>query len=226
MSYADRTTTHSSSRTIVFATVAGIHALVLYGLVTGLGGAYIERVATVFRTTNYPVDPPSPPPTAEPEQKMPNQADTVITTPRAPIPLPDTGQRPYFEQPPFALPQSGPGDDEVVVLPELKPTPLPSGKPTPARPRNAPASWVTTDDYPTRELRDGVEGVVGFELTIGADGKVEGCRVTNSSGSPGLDAATCKYVRRQARFEPATDANGTKVPGTYASRVNWVIPKD
>ena len=41
----------------------------------------------------------------------------------------------------------------------------------------------------------------------------------------GLDRATCDNVARRARFEPATDASGANVAGSYANNIRWVIPK-
>ena len=78
-----------------------------------------------------------------------------------------------------------------------------------------------TDD----DLREGNQGVTQFTLTIGADGKVQSCMVTASSGFPGLDKATCDNVSRRARFEPATDGSGNRVGGTYSNRIRWEIPQ-
>jgi protein TonB len=68
------------------------------------------------------------------------------------------------------------------------------------------------------------EGTTGFRVTIGVDGRVIDCTVTQSSGHDDLDAATCTNVKRRARFEPAV-RNGEKVQGTYSNRVRWQIPK-
>lgn len=39
--------------------------------------------------------------------------------------------------------------------------------------------------------------------------------------------ATCKYVTRRARFEPASNGDGEKVTGAYSGTIRWVIiPKD
>lgn len=227
MSYLDRNSANRSNRTIVLATVAGIHALALYGLMTGLGGQYVDQVVTTITGSNIPIAPP-PPPTTEPPKKV-EPTDTRVTVTRDPIGLPPMTDRPLMEPTVMVLPpMPGPTRPDFVQLPELKiiPSPTPTGTPKLARPRNAPANWVTTNDYPTTELRNGVQGAVGFEVAIGTDGSVERCRITSSSGSAGLDAATCRYVTRRARFEPATDASGAKVNGTYSSKVTWVIPKD
>jgi protein TonB len=85
---------------------------------------------------------------------------------------------------------------------------------------------VTTDDYPTADIRAGHTGTVRFRVGIDASGRVTDCTVTQSSGYAGLDAATCRNVTRRARFDAASDAMGEKVAGTYDGTIRWVIPQD
>lgn len=92
-------------------------------------------------------------------------------------------------------------------------------------PLGNPGTWVTTADYPADALREGREGVVGFALDIGTDGVPVACRITQSSGLPALDEATCVLTRERARFRAASDATGKPVVGQFASRVRWEIPK-
>ena len=49
--------------------------------------------------------------------------------------------------------------------------------------------------------------------------------MTRSTGNGQLDAATCRYIERRARFEPATDESGAKVIGSYTGTVKWEIPE-
>jgi protein TonB len=109
------------------------------------------------------------------------------------------------------------------------PAPVPAAprvQPKQPSPKGNPANWATTNDYPTRALREEREGTTGFRVTVGPDGRVTGCSVTSSSGSPDLDDATCANVTRRARFNPATDGEGQPTSGSYSNRVRWVIPKD
>jgi protein TonB len=82
---------------------------------------------------------------------------------------------------------------------------------------------VTPQDYPLSALRAGHEGTVRFELTIGTDGRVTGCRITESSGYSDLDRATCRLMEKRARFQPARDANGNPVEDTYRSFLDWKL---
>ncbi len=117
------------------------------------------------------------------------------------------------------------GDDASTAPYPDRVSAAPSG-PSPAMPRGNPASWSTTNDYPTRALREERSGTTSFRVTIGPDGRVTDCVIVGSSGSPDLDQATCSNVTRRARFTPATDAEGNPTTGSYASRIRWLIPAD
>jgi protein TonB len=160
---------------------------------------------------------PIPPPPKPPTDPITNR------DPRPPLPIPPIAGPIGDPLPPIPLP-TGP-----VATPEADPPPLP--KPTPVftarapKPKNAPGGWATPNDYPSRDLREGNQGVTQFTLTIGVDGRVQSCTVTASSGFPGLDKATCDNVSRRARFEPAIDGSGNRVTGTYSNRIRWQIPQ-
>lgn len=119
------------------------------------------------------------------------------------------------EQPEIAETYSPDASLPPPTAPE--PEPLP-----PIAPATNPGTWVTTNDYPSRALREEREGTTAFRLDVGIDGKVTGCTVTASSGHADLDAAACKALQRRARFEPITDGGG---PASWTSRVRWTIPK-
>lgn len=93
-----------------------------------------------------------------------------------------------------------------------------------AKPKGNPGTWATANDYPSRALQQEREGTTGFSVTVGPDGRVADCVITESSGSSDIDEATCSNVQRRARFEPALDANGNPTTGKYANRVRWQIP--
>ena len=111
-----------------------------------------------------------------------------------------------------------------IVEPPIS-QPTPSFVPRSARPSNDRAGWATTSDYPSRDLREGNQGITGFKLIVGESGRVENCIVTKSSGFVGLDEATCKHVPRRAKFKPATDGSGQPTTGEYTGQIRWVIPE-
>ncbi|MCW3837865.1 energy transducer TonB [Sphingomonas canadensis] len=94
-----------------------------------------------------------------------------------------------------------------------------------AVPAGSPGGWVTNDDYPAAARRADIEGIVGFTLSIGPDGRVSGCRVDSSSGHQVLDDATCALLTERARFHPARDSNGQPVTGHWDSRFRWMLER-
>ena len=224
MAYAERVP--GRNKTLVVITVAGLHGMALYGLITGLGVEYYDRVATVLTGTNIPVEPTPPPPQPVPSEtavtprtvqtSRPSHID-VLPGPLAPT---DTNwiDMPIKPVPPTTIDPPGPTASATPDKPLFTPRAV--------RPRGNPALWVSTDDYPGASLRRGEQGSVRFELAVGTDGRVTGCQVTASSGSADLDAATCRFVSKRARFDPATDGTGARVAGSYKGSIRWVIPRD
>lgn len=94
------------------------------------------------------------------------------------------------------------------------------------RPRGNPGLWVTTDDYPSRALREEREGVVTVQLGVGPSGRAFTCGIRLSSGSVDLDEAACRNIIRRARFEPELDGNGQARVALWPIAVRWAIPSD
>lgn len=214
MSYADQSM--SSNRVIAFIAVALIHIVMGYALVTGL--AYegykkvIQRVTAVDIKEEVKKEPPPPPKKLDikpPPIVVPPPKINVTVTPQV------------FE----TVREPPPAPPPIVFAPPAAPPP-PRFSPKGAVPKGNPGSWATTNDYPSRALREERAGTTGFRVSVGADGRVTDCSVTSSSGHGDLDAAACENIRRRARFTPAMDGEGQPTTGTYANRVRWVIPKD
>jgi protein TonB len=78
-------------------------------------------------------------------------------------------------------------------------------------------------DYPTppggRQIRRGHDVVI--ELTVGPDGRVTACRVTDPSPDPEADAITCRLAAERFVFRPRLDANGQPTTGRYRWRQRW-----
>jgi len=110
----------------------------------------------------------------------------------------------------------------VMTMPPAVPPPPPKPQPPGSRllPIN-PGSWVSNDDYPSLGLRENMQGMVRFTLTVEPTGRVSGCQVDKSSGWPVLDRTTCALMQRRARFAPATDSAGMPIAATYTNRFRW-----
>lgn len=114
----------------------------------------------------------------------------------------------------------------AILLALTAPALAAGGNPKPAVPLANPGDWVSSNDYPPAALREELEGVSRFIVTIDPNGLVENCRISVSSGSAELDAATCRLVTDRARFEPARNNRGKPTTGSWASSVRWQIPND
>jgi len=84
---------------------------------------------------------------------------------------------------------------------------------------------VTSDDYPSRALREERQGTVGVRLAIGPDGRTTNCTVTSSSGHGDLDAEACRLLMRRAKFKPAVGTDGQPMVDSWSSRFVWRIPE-
>ncbi|WP_226016156.1 energy transducer TonB [Novosphingobium sp. FKTRR1] len=219
MAYADQQM--SGNKITALIIVAVLHVVVGYALVTGLAYSAFKKIKEVTTAVKIDEDKPPPPPPPPPKTDMPPPPPIVAPPPpisfNAPAPQIQTVAAP---PPPTPLPPP------PVALPPTPAPPPPRFTPKAAVAKGRPGEWVTSNDYPSRALREEREGVTGFRLSIGTDGKVTNCEITKSSGSPDLDQATCDNLRRRGRFNAATDGDGNPTAGVYASSVRWQIPKE
>lgn len=87
---------------------------------------------------------------------------------------------------------------------------------------------ISANDYPQSALRRGEQGVVGIRFTVSPQGVMEGAELVRSSGSRTLDEATLRIIKsristRYPSFEPARDANGYPIRGTYDNEFTWSL---
>ncbi len=209
--------------------VGSIHALLGVGLVIGLTFTGVITVPTHIDVINVDrkEDPEIPPP--PPDETV---VDDSFVKPVAPIPPLDLGNRPPVETDVFdsADPLEPTG---LVAGPTPLPTfaaPLPTPSASPsfaaigARPRNSQSGWITNDDYPRAGITRQLEGTARYRLIVGSNGRVDACEITASTGHQVLDAATCRLIERNARFDAAKDETGRTVVGTFTGQVTWQIP--
>ena len=217
MAYADQEV--SGNRIAAFVVVALLHVALGYALVTGLAYEGVKNIVKKVTTVDIKKDEPKkePPP---PPKKVAAPPPIVAPPPKINVSVAPPPVQTVVTPPPVA-----------PVVPVLAPPapvapPPPRVQPKQATAKGNPGNWATTNDYPTRALREEREGTTSFRVTVGPDGRVTSCEITGSSGSDDLDNATCSNVTRRARFNPATDGEGNPTSGSYSNRVRWVIPKD
>lgn len=212
MAYADQQM--SGNKIIAIIIVALIHVALGYALITGL--AYnavkkaIERVTTVDIEEEVPEEEEPPPPPPD---------EIVPPPPVAPPPPINVSVAP----PPIQTVQTPP--PPAPVVPIARPAPPPAPPPPPSKARGVTpdglARWSARiqENYPPRAVRDEIEGRVGVRVTVGPNGRVADCTVTSSSGSSILDDAACSGMRSYARFNPAWDAAGNPISGSYTTTI-------
>lgn len=216
MAYADQEM--SGNKIAAFVIVALIHVVVGYALVTGLAYEGIKQVVKKVTTVDIKKEEPKKEPPPPPKQAA---APPIV----APPPKINVSVAP----PPVQTVTTPPPVAPVVPIiapPAPVPAPAPKFQPKQAQPKGRSTEWVTTNDYPSRALREEREGTTRFRLTVGPDGRVAGCEITGSSGSPDLDQAACANLQRRGRFTPATDGEGQPTTGYYSNAVRWQIPKE
>ncbi|WP_156347843.1 energy transducer TonB [Sphingomonas sp. Leaf231] len=222
MTYAAHT--DNSRRLGTIAGVAAIHGLLGYVFISGMAASFMEKVTDPFTVRNIPIETPPPlsvpkPPTLD--KVLPQQPTVAPPTPIVMPTMPTDVGSPVVVVPlPPLTGTFGPGT--VTVDPPVLPRAASQAAGVAARGNRN--DWISTDDYPPSALRAGEQGVVGIALRIAADGRIDSCTVTESSGHATLDQATCRLYQRRARFTPARDDGGTPIIGTFNDRVRWQLP--
>lgn len=205
---------------VAIVIVVLLHAVLGYAFVTGLAFNVVKKAAedlNVFDVEDEPPppeeEPPPPPPQKEIEPPPVVTPPPIVQTNTAPPPQIVTVNRPPPPSPPTP----------VAAPPPPPPAPVVSKA---AGAKGNPANWITNDDYPPSAIRAGAQGTTGISWDINAEGRVENCVVTSSSGNSDLDRAACASLTRRARYTPAVDQAGNPIRTKSSRRVRWVLPED
>lgn len=224
------------------ALIAVLHVAALAGLARLLAPEFttqaLDRAASLVTVTiTAPPDPePTPSPTpslaAEPElgaagEEGRRATPREVAAPEAPLPRPQVAPRAAsigIENTSGAAEQGegtgaggegdGPGSGRAGSGQggsAARPLELISGRIDNAR------------DYPTppggRQVRRGHDVII--ELTVGTDGRVSACRVTDPSPDPEADAITCRLATERFVFRPRLNDRGEPVTGIYRWQQRW-----
>ncbi len=102
---------------------------------------------------------------------------------------------------------------QSVPLPPVRPVPMLAER----NPRPATAGRVGAVDIPQAAKDEGHNGSATYVATVGADGKLIGLALKESSMSPAVDAAV-KARAEALRYFAATDKDGIRIQGTVEVR--------
>jgi periplasmic protein TonB len=199
-------------RAIAFATIAGLHALAIGLILSGLGRTAVQMVfadiqGDVFDEPKSDSPPPPPP-------EAPTFENAVV----------DLGPLPDID---FTDVDDGAGTALTGAITE---TPTPAAQP--AAPSPLPIRLVgrhrlpnTEDYYPAAKIREGIEGTSVVKMCVDADGKATGEPIVlQSSGDAGLDLGA-QHVVRDGRFARAIQGE-RYVPNCYSFRVIFKMRRD
>ena len=218
MAYADQQM--SGNKVVSIIIVAIIHVLIGYLLISGLAISAVKEV--VERVTTVDIE--EPPPPEEPDEPPPEQPqETAPPPPVAPPPPISIAPAPPPIQTQPTIPRPAP---PALLIPPPAPV-APPAPPPPSLARGASTRgerrWAARiqENYPSRALREEIEGTVGVRVTVTPDGRAANCQVTASSGSSILDDAACRGMERYARFNPALNDAGNPTTGSYATRITY-----
>lgn len=215
MAYADQQMGGSRVTSIII--VAVIHVAIGYLLISGLAISAVKQV--VERVTTVDIEEPEPP--EEIEEPPPPPEDAPPPPPVAPPPPINIAPAPPpIQTQPTPPPPAPPAPIIAPPAPVAPPPPPSLARGASTRNERRWASRIQ-ENYPSRALREEVEGTVGVRVTVTDKGRATNCQVTASSGSSVLDQAACRGMERYARFNPALDAQGNETSGTYSTRITY-----
>ena len=183
------------------AIVIALHALVAYGIVSGLGTRMVTKVTEAVETKIIEEVKPPPPPDVPPPPPPPE-----MKAPPPPFIPPVEVQ---VQQPP--PPQNTISNTTTVkpatnvLAPPAPPAPTaPPAPPSQGTTRTAAVADVNTckPEYPPKSLRNEETGTSVISFLIGVDGRVIDSKVTKSSGFRDLDRAAQSALGK-CQFKPA-----------------------
>jgi protein TonB len=212
MSYAQKKQLSGNPALSVFLTIVVVGSL-LYAIITGLAYNVIKEAAQNLKTFDVeeqpppPQKPPPPPPKNVPEVPPPPVAmKPIVNMNPAPSPIITTPTPPPVMH---------------IEAPPAPPPPPPAKVTRAASARGNLQGLISGDDYPDSAIRNNEEGRVTVSLSIGTDGRVNGCSVVSSSGHSDLDNTTCRILTSRARFTPAKLSNGQPTTDTFTQSIVW-----
>jgi len=189
-----------------------------------------EGEPTVLIDVNE-LPPPQPPPETEPGRAEEEEGAAGKKAEPTPIVAPKPRIEVPAQSPVVAAPVAGTGGAPTAGAATAGTGPGAGGSGTGSGSGGSgggsPAQWVSgglqNSDYPRAALRERLQGRVSVRFTVLTNGRIGNCRITASSGSPLLDATTCRLLTKRLRFRPARDSAGRPFETELNSDYTWGI---
>ncbi|KUR73568.1 hypothetical protein AQZ52_00930 [Novosphingobium fuchskuhlense] len=239
--FADRPALSRRTRGWLLLAVALLHAGLGFAIFTGLAGGAITMIQEAATAAySVPLDPPPPPPPPPPASPVPTPkaagAEGAAATSAKPKPVVAAPAK-IPNKAMTAAPAASTGD-------ATKSGSASAGAGTgggsagsgtgsggqgdgagsgASRAVQIAGDITATRDYPARTSNLRIGSSVTIAFTVGADGRVHGCRVYLPSPDPEADAITCRLATERFRFHPATDRAGNPVESQYGWRQSFFV---
>ena len=229
-----RASPSGADRTKAVVAVVAIYALIIGAVLLIPAGSPLrlgEQEPTVLVDVNE-IPEPQPPPEEQPGKakeeegasgKKAEPTEVVVPTPEQVVPA---------KSPVAAAPVAGTGAASTAGAADAGTGPGAGGSGTGSGGGGtggggSPAQWISgglqNSDYPRAALHDRLQGRVSVRFTVLTSGRIANCRITASSGSPMLDATTCRLLTQRLRFRPATNSAGAPIQSELGSDYTWGI---
>ena len=210
---------------IGIGTVALLHVLLGYALVSGLARKVVEVIQAPLEThlidEFVPPPPPPPPPQVTPPPKM-------AAPPPAFVPPPELTPPPQPQpQPTISTTSTEPPPVPVAITPAAPAVESPPAPPAPPRaavPARIDIASCEKPEYPAAALQAAAAGMTKIRFAIDAAGRVVRAEIESASGATRehrlLDRSAVEALS-QCRFKPGTDEAGQAVGSTALVSYVW-----
>ena len=214
-------TAPSSRRLLGLGAAILFHALLLYGLTSGLGREVLQKVQ---KTVNVAIieEPKPPPPPPPPEDTPPPKASPRAVRPKAYVPEVETRVKPSPESDRAITSTSDSTADVTSPIQTAVAAVAPAAPPTPPKPKVVSPRLMAgcaLPRYPQRSLENAEEGLVVFQFLVGLDGVVKEAVLVQSSGHARLDEAA-KLAFQKCKFTPGS-INGAPAQTWVRQPFRW-----
>jgi len=212
-----------SKRLVGLGIAVVFHALLIYGMVSGLGREITKKIQ---QTVNVAIideaKPPPPPPPPPPEDTPPDPKPQARKPTTAYVPKAETEVKATPNEAAISATTESTTEATTTVQPA---TPVvKSAAPAPPKPKvTSPRlkAGCALPRYPQRSLDSGEEGLVVFQFLIGLDGGVKDSVLVQSSGHDRLDDAAKKAFQK-CKFTPGL-VNGAPAQAWVRQPFRWQL---
>jgi TonB family protein len=198
-----------SRRTVTLLVIAGLHALVIYGFVSGFAQQVVAAIPFVTHAVVIVENRPPPPLPSQPELKFSHSRVDVPLSPEVPaISLPKDDPAPTIIPDPPTGPQIAPRHPSVIRV---------VGGPGKGFP-------TTADFYPVASARIAETGAANVQVCVDRQGRLTADPVlAKSSGSRRLDEAALNLARAGSGYYRPSTEEGEPISSCYPYRIRFEL---